>query len=246
MTRPTHDEQRPRTRANHDESGGTAARRARRLLRALTARPRLLSSVAVGIVVFLALPGLPSLHLAARALVAWNAGAGLYLLLVFRMIRGDGVEGIRRRALRQDDGRIAVLVLTVASALAVLLAVGSQLATVKDLHGVPRAAHILLAALTVVSSWSFTQALFALHYAHEFHLARVRGQPDPLSFPGTAEPLYRDFVYFACVIGTSGQTADVSFSGSSLRGVGTVHCVLAYFFNATLLALAINIAAGLL
>ena len=34
--------------------------------------------------------------------------------------------------------------------------------------------------------------------------------------------------------------------GSALRGVGTLHCVLAFFFNATLLALSINIAAGLL
>ena len=67
-----------------------------------------------------------------------------------------------------------------------------------------------------------------------------------LIFPGAANPGYRDFIYFAFVIGTSGQTADVSFNGSTLRGVGTLHCVLAFFFNATLLALTINIASGLL
>jgi uncharacterized membrane protein len=73
-----------------------------------------------------------------------------------------------------------------------------------------------------------------------------RDQADPLLFPGTPEPGYGDFIYFACVIGTSGQTADVSFNGSALRRVGTLHRVLALFFNATLLALSINIAAGLL
>lgn len=98
----------------------------------------------------------------------------------------------------------------------------------------------------MLSSWLFTQVLFALHYAHDFYATRGRRHQDPLQFPGTPEPGYRDFLYFACVIGTSGQTADVSFTGSALRSVGTLHCVLAFFFNATLLALAINIAAGLL
>jgi uncharacterized membrane protein len=44
----------------------------------------------------------------------------------------------------------------------------------------------------------------------------------------------------------AGQTADVSFTSRSMRRTGTVHCVLAFFFNATLLALTINIASGLL
>lgn len=217
-----------------------------RLMRVATAHPRLLGAIGFGAAVFAMLPWLVEQTLAARGLVAWNAGALLYLTLVWQLVRVPGVEHLRRRAARQDDGRAAVLVLTVASALAVLVAVGSQLAAVRDLHGATRLAHVLLAAMTVLTSWLFTQSLFALHYAHEFHLARASGRPDPLTFPGTTDPLYRDFVYFAFVIGTSGQTADVAFNGGELRGVGTVHCVLAYFFNATLLALAINIAAGLL
>ena len=59
------------------------------------------------------------------------------------------------------------------------------------------------------------------------------------------EPGYGDFFYFACVIGTSGQTADVVFNGSALRPVGTLHCILAFFFNTTVLALTVNIAASL-
>jgi uncharacterized membrane protein len=66
-----------------------------------------------------------------------------------------------------------------------------------------------------------------------------------LTFPGTTDPGYGDFFYFAAIIGTSGQTADVSFNGSDMRPVGTVHCILAFFFNTTVLALTINTAAGL-
>ena len=66
-----------------------------------------------------------------------------------------------------------------------------------------------------------------------------------LSTGCTADPGYGDFFYFACIIGTSGQTADVAFQGSALRPVGPMHCVLAFAFNTTVLALTVNIAAGL-
>jgi uncharacterized membrane protein len=59
-------------------------------------------------------------------------------------------------------------------------------------------------------------------------------------------PDYWDFLYFSAVIGTSGQTADVSFTSKAMRRTGLVHCVLAYFYNTTVLALTINIAASLM
>jgi uncharacterized membrane protein len=106
--------------------------------------------------------------------------------------------------------------------------------------------HIALAVLTVLTSWVFTQFMFATHYAHEYYSALSRGLEPGLQFPGTNVPDYLDFVYFACVIGTSGQTADVSISSKPMRRVGLIHCVLAFFFNTTLIALTINIAASLI
>jgi uncharacterized membrane protein len=170
----------------------------------------------------------------------------MYLGLAWHQMHGEGLDEMRRRAPTQDEGRLAILLLIVVAAAAVLLAVGTQLAAVRDLPPAERTLPVALAGFTVVTSWLFTQVLFALHYAHDFYGCRDRGLPDPLAFPGTPDPLYADFVYFAFVIGTSGQTADVAFTTSALRGVGALHCVLAFFFNATLLALAINIAAGLL
>jgi len=66
-----------------------------------------------------------------------------------------------------------------------------------------------------------------------------------LEFLGTHEPDYADFLYFGIIIGTSAHTADVSLSSRGMRRTGTLHCVLAFFFNTTLLALAINIASSL-
>jgi uncharacterized membrane protein len=219
--------------------------KAPRFARFFSARPRLWSSCAVGVAVYLLLPSYPGWPATARALVAWNAGALLYLALAAHMLMQSDTGAMQRRARAQGEGRLWMLAMVVVAAVAVLLAVGSQLAVIKELQGSARAPHVALAALTVLSSWLFTQTLMALNYAHDFYLARDDGRPDPLSFPGTREPSYGDFFYFACVIGTSGQTADVAFNGTALRPVGTLHCVLAYFFNTTVLALTINIAAGL-
>jgi uncharacterized membrane protein len=217
----------------------------RQTARIFSTRPRLWSSAAFGVAFYALATDALSAQVLTRMLIAWNAGALLYLGLALQMAVASDARQMRRRALLQDDGRWFVLTLVVAAAVAVVLAVGSQLAVVKDLPVGARRWHVALAALTVVTSWLFTQMLFALHYAHDFYLARHAGQPDPLQFPGTADPGYNDFFYFASVIGTSGQTADVSFIGSGLRLVGVLHCILAFFFNTTVLALTINIAAGL-
>jgi uncharacterized membrane protein len=211
---------------------------------ALRARPRLLGSIAFGLAVYLAGRAFGWTPSAAGALVGWNAGALLYLALAWHAMRGTHVETILQRAPAQDDGKFAILALVVVAAGAILLAVGTQLGLARELHGTQRAWHMLLAVVTVLTSWLFMQVLFALHYAHDFYLARLRGAPDPLAFPGTPDPTYGDFFHFSCVIGTSGQTADISFFGSAMRPVGTVHCIVAFFFNASLIALSINVVAS--
>jgi uncharacterized membrane protein len=211
----------------------------------LMSRPRLWSSLALGGLVYWLLPDSLAQHATSRMLVAWNACALLYLALASHMVWQADAHQMQRRALRQSEGRWLVLGMVVVAAVAVLLAVGSQLAVVKNMPTQAKTPHIALAALTVISSWLFTQTLMAVNYAHDFYWARANGRPDALIFPGTTDPSYADFFYFSCVIGTSGQTADVSFHGGDLRPVGVLHCILAFFFNTTVLALTINIAAGL-
>src|ERR1035437_7606281 len=177
-----------------------------------------------------------------RWLECW---AVLYLLLAARLMFWSTHERMRTRALQHDEGRILVLVFVVSAALMCIGAIVAQLAVVKDLRGTLRYAHIALAGLTIVTSWAFTQVMFALHYAHDYYATEIHGEHGGLEFPGGHPPDYGDFLYFASVIGTSGQTADVSFTRSEERRTGMVHCVLAFFFNTTLVALTINIASGL-
>ena len=55
-----------------------------------------------------------------------------------------------------------------------------------------------------------------------------------------------DFVYFSFIIGVASQTADVEITSKEMRRVSLMHSILAFFFNSAVLALTINIAAGLI
>ena len=216
------------------------------LIRLALARARLLFCFVIGMATALLLPAWVAQQTATRAIIGWNVGAGLYLVLAAHVMFWSTHARMRERALQHDEGRITVLVLVVTAALMCLGAIVAELAVVKNIQGTLRYAHIALAALTIVSSWAFTQVMFALHYAHDYYSTEIHGAHGGLDFPGGHPPDYGDFLYFACIIGTSGQTADVSLSSRKMRRTGLVHCVLAFFFNTTLVALTINIAAGLL
>jgi len=216
------------------------------ILRQIRMRPRLLTSFAFGILTLLVLSPIFVDQRVTRALIAWNAGTALYIVLIVVMMVRSSYEGMQRRAEREDEGQYVVLGLVVLTVIASLAAIAGELAVAKDLGGSAKAAHIALAAVTVVSSWAFMHLTFALHYAHVFYVAVARGREPGLEFPGKDEPDYGDFFYFAAIIGTSGQTADVSFTTGALRRLGSAHCIIAFFFNTAVLALAINIAASAL
>ncbi len=215
------------------------------LFRIIKARSRLISSVVVSILIACFLPEAVAQKAVTRAIIGWNFGAIFYLIFTFKMMFWWSHEKIQARARAQDEGRILVLILVVIAAFFAVGAIVAELAFAKNLTGLLKYAHIALAGVTIVISWFYTHVMFAQHYAHDFYVNRFLSKPEGLDFPQTKNPDYLDFLYFSCVIGTSGQTADVNFTAKEMRRTGLVHCVLAFFFNTTLLALTINIASGL-
>jgi len=216
-----------------------------RLVRVVRVRPRLFIVAAIAVMAGLLLPASVAAQPVTRWLIAWNVGAWLYIALAATMMVRSSEHHMRHRAQLQDDGKYAMLGLTVVAAIASLAAIGGELSVVKDVHGWLRGAHIALAGVTVIASWGFIQVMFTLHYAHEYYREKCHGGKPGLAFPDDEDPDYGDFFYFAAVIGTSGQTADVSFVTRPMRRIGSMHCILAYLFNTTVLALLINIGASL-
>jgi uncharacterized membrane protein len=180
-----------------------------------------------------------------RVLWAWNAGAALYIALSLRLILRAAPERIQDRAEQEDDGRFFVLLLVMASSAAILFSVPGQMAAIKaQTSALQSASHLALAIGTVISAWAFTQISFAFHYAHDYYRAQSQGQAGGLLFPDTTQPLYADFLYFSCIIGTSAQTADININSRPMRLLVLLHCVQAFFFNTMILAIVINMAAG--
>jgi len=211
------------------------------LARLVRARPRLFFSALLGLAVVAALFAATDWKVATRLLVGWDVGVALYLVLVYQVMARSDVHHIRRRAALQDEGRIAILVLTAGAALASLGAIVVELGST---HGSTRTpAQLVLATVTIVLSWAFTHTIFAAHYAHEFY-DENSGKGGGMAFPGTEEPDYWDFVYFSFVIGMCAQVSDVAVTSKAIRRTVSAHGIVSFLFNVALLALTVNIAAS--
>ena len=212
-------------------------------------RPRLVVSIVIGLVAYALLP--QRLDTVTHLLVAWNVGTLADIVLNGIMVARADTQTIRWRAGVTDDGKWVMLVLSIVAAIAAMGAILIEISIAKTLKGSGAGSHYLLAGLTILSAWVFIHLSFALHYAHEFfdESKTLEGE-DPqlkggLRFPDTEVPDYWDFLYFSFIIGVASQTADVEITSKEIRRTSLAHSILSFFFNSAILALTINIAAGL-
>lgn len=219
----------------------------RRLPSFIAARPRLFASVLVTVVFFALLPGTiaPPIHF----VIAWDAGAASYILLTITMI-ARSPQKLRHRAQLEDASKWAILALMIAATLASLLSIGFVLHDAKNQSGWFAVEHVLLAGATILLSWGFAHLLFAIHYAHIFYdddpVAGTNAMAGGLAFPGEKNPDYWDFLYFSFVVGMTCQVSDVQVTGRVMRRLTLSHGVISFLFNTVILALSINLLAGLL
>jgi len=220
-----------------------------RFLRQIQARPRFLIGVAVAAILLLLLPA--EWRRTTRIIAALDSGGLVFLVSTWVMMVRSTERHMRLRAALQDEGQLVALALTVGAALFSLITVAVELHDLKDLPAGRTLDHVGLAAATILCSWFVTHTMFALHYAHGFYV-----DPNPhddrveriggLDIPGCPHPDYWDFLYFSFTIGMTFQTSDVQITSRSLRRQALAHGVLSFFFNTVILALSVNIAAGLL
>jgi uncharacterized membrane protein len=209
----------------------------------LKAQPRFFTAVLVGVLLWVMLPR--DWRASTILLVAWDCATGLYLIMAVVMMARSNIDQIRYRAGLQDEGQFVILGLTSITAMISLGGIVAEMAAAKRLQGQDEWHHIAVAGLTVLLSWTFTHTIFAIHYAHEFYSEPEDTPAEGLEFPGHERPDYWDFVYYSFIIGTACATADINVTSKNMRRITTLHCVVAFFFNTTILALTVNIGAGL-
>jgi uncharacterized membrane protein len=188
-----------------------------------------------------------------RLLIGWNVAVALHLTTTLVIGVGSTVESMRERAAREDEGVVASFAVSIAAAIASVGAIGMLLAGMKDLAEPVRSGHLVLTVLTILCSWTFIHAMFALHYAHVYYSPGERRNDDGtpaeqggLDFPGDDDPDFWDFFYFAFTIGTTAQTSDVGIQSRTIRRLTLAHAIIAFFFNTAILAMVVNLTASLL
>lgn len=219
-----------------------------------TARGRLLAALAAGVACYLLLGRLDApdwpVSQPMRVALSWDVVVLVYLVLATAMMWRHDRARIRARA-KAIDISLPEIVASVALAAAFsLFAVAKVLAEGRGLDPAQRIAPIAIGVLTVFLSWSAMHVIYAVHYAHIYYDPGARSGNDGvrggLEFPGQPEPDYWDFVYFSFVIGMTCQVSDVQVTARELRHLVTAQGIIAFFYNTTVVALAVSIAANLI
>ena len=174
--------------------------------------------------------------------VLWNVFAVSYITTSWIIFFTRPVADIEKLANKEDGSRmfvlISILVSSFASMFTVLLLMSSA--------GKQQLGNIVLSISGIITSWILVHTIFTLHYAHLFY-SKVKGNAtvSGLDFPAEKKPDYIDFAYFSFIIGMTFQVSDVQINNRLIRRTVLAHSLLAFALNTFVVALTINLIAGL-
>jgi uncharacterized membrane protein len=212
----------------------------------IAGRPRLFVGLICGVLAALLLPGWIS-HMT-RAILAWDIGVIVYLSLAAVLFTTERLDRMAADAAAQEEGEWTIFWLTVAAVTFSFAAIIGEFAGVGNASVKDKNLHLILVAVTLFVSWLMTHTTFALRFAHEYYQVddEAAGINGGLIFPQEPRPDYLDFLYFALVLGMTFQVSDVQITSRNFRRLATVQGLLGFLYNTIILALTVNLAAGLL
>ncbi len=174
----------------------------------------------------------------AAVLGAWAVAGLVFVGWTWLLVVPMDAEATSEHALREEPGRTTTHAIVLLAALASL---GGLVAVLVGggLRGDPVATAAVLAA--IVASWGAVHTVFALRYARMYYTAPVGG----IDFHQEAPPRYTDFTYVALTVGMSFAVSDTDAGSSAFRRTAQVHALLSYLFGTVIVALTVNLVAGL-
>ena len=183
-----------------------------------------------------------------HGLLAWCVGLSVYLSLAWWLCSNFNAVQTRERAQAQDEPSVVLFLVLLLATAACVAAIAVLMQQSRDLSGLQRGLHIGLSLVALAASWLFIQAIFTFHYAHRYYQEEKEQEPDGpgLVFPGGQDPDYFDFLYYAHAVGMTSQVSDVQVTSREMRRLTLLHSILSFGFNMLILALSINVVAGLL
>jgi len=185
-----------------------------------------------------------------QLVAAWVVFALVTLILAWAAILVKDPYEVRRDAWLQDASRTFLFVTVITATTVSLFAVFVLLGPAKNLPPTSFAIHAGLSVAAIVLSWALVHTLFTIRYAHYYYIdaravdrKKIKGG---LVFPEDSSPDYLDFAYFSFVIGMTCQVSDVQISSKVMRRLATIHGLISFAFNTAILAMFVNIIAGLI
>ncbi|MET4082338.1 putative membrane protein [Pedobacter sp. UYP30] len=209
----------------------------------LTALPILLICLGMGMLFylggfFLKLNGLT------RIMFGWDAFSLALIAIHWEMFFSVDAARTKLRAKIQDETRSEIFLVILIATFAALFAVILVLID-KSL----KAADISVAIIGLFLSWCLVHTTFTLRYARLFYQdmeeSGDKTSKGGLDFPEDEEPDFLDFAYYSFVIGMTFQVSDVEISSKKIRRLTLLHSLLSFVFNTIIVALTINVLAGL-
>lgn len=176
--------------------------------------------------------------------IAANAAFLVYLSLTLATLPKMSADWLSRHA---ASGDVPVWIIFLVTLLATAQSVALLFGTINATTAAPPL-EFALALSAVALGWLTIHLMAAIHYAHEYWQPETPdgngsgAEVGGLAFPGTKRPRGTDFVYFAFVVGMTAQTSDVDVTASRMRGTVVIHGIVSFFFNAVIVAAAVNIA----
>jgi uncharacterized membrane protein len=174
-------------------------------------------------------------------MIGFDIAAIVFLLSLITLFRCGNAQSMREAAVHNDANRASLLVITAIVMVVILVAVASELSQ----RNANDPLNVALIIATLSLAWSFSNMIYALHYAHIFYTSGQGGMDrGGIDFPGTKEPDYWDFTYFAFTLGMTFQTSDTDICDRTIRKIATFHSLAAFIFNIGILAFTINVIGG--
>ncbi|MFZ0902887.1 MAG: DUF1345 domain-containing protein [Mycobacterium sp.] len=202
-----------------------------------TVAVRILVVVALGVAVALVVGNTVGWRF---AVAGWVVGAGVYVAWTQFILRGMNAEQTCRWVTREDATRWVADAVILSASIASLGGVGYVVAAGSRSGGQAIAAAVV-GILTVAASWFAVHTLFTVHYARLYY----SGDPGGINFHDPEPPRFRDFAYLAYTVGMTYQVSDTEIGLTSIRSTVLRHALLSYLLGAVVLAVTINLVAGL-
>ena len=205
----------------------------------MSAGRRVLLAFAAGVLSF----GIASLLMPwqVATLIGWSVSAAAFVASVWLSVRRMDGAATAEFATIEDDSRAAADLVLITASSASLLGVALTLLKASGESGAARAFITGVATVSVILSWAAVHTVFMLRYAR-LYFANGGG----IDFNDEQTPNYLDFAYIAFTIGMTYQVSDTAVTVKDIRTTALRHALLSYVFGTGVVAMLINVVAGLL